>query len=236
MRPGKIYTLTNPVGNKIFYVGSTVTQLHDRLSLHVWDARNRPNSSSAAKYISKLTLKPIIETLESFDAISNDELRQHELFWVRQLRAWGFSLVNVSRPFDDNETSIRDINDDDLAFLKEKAKYTQIIRILYNVDISNVTLNNIIRRGRCIKSMYNKIQFLITKLKELDSSRLIVKSKALMVVLDETELNVIKNMMKEDIDKTAEMIGIHKNGLYKLLKSGTMRFDKYNNRKSILAN
>lgn len=226
MRPGKIYTLTNPVGNILFYVGSTRVELHRRLSVHVWGARNRP-LCSATRYISRLTLKPFIEELERFEAIDDDGLRMAELFWLRQLKSWGFPLVNDQRPFNDNEVTSKEIDKADLEFLKSKMKYMQLVREETGMTIQLSLLTNAIKVGRCHKVTFFKIHSIIEQLRKYDYSRLQIRGKAIMYLLTEDEKKNLKAIMNRGSKNINREYGLHRATLYRALNDGIIRQDKY---------
>lgn len=95
----KIYTLTNPLTNKIFYVGRTVLKLHFRLQAHIMD-RDLFNSKKNT-IIQDIILAgetPLIEELESFIVKSTEdemEVNNREEYWMNQFKEWGFSMSNV---------------------------------------------------------------------------------------------------------------------------------------------
>jgi predicted GIY-YIG superfamily endonuclease len=74
-----IYTLSNPVDNKIFYVGVTCDPLN-RFRQH--------------RKVFGFT--PIMEELEMLNKIStHGSVCNEESYWIDQLRVWGFDLTNV---------------------------------------------------------------------------------------------------------------------------------------------
>jgi hypothetical protein len=85
-----IYTLVNPVSNEVFYVGKCSTTLPSRLSVHI-TAKNKAAKLKA--YLDALKpLRPLIEPLEICDDADTPGC---ERYWVGQMLAWGFKLVNV---------------------------------------------------------------------------------------------------------------------------------------------
>lgn len=233
MKPGKVYTLTNPVGNIIFYVGSTSIPLSARLSRHIYNARNM-QSGSVGRYIGRLTLKPYIEAIECFDSISKKDLMASELFWIRQLKSWGFPLVNDGMPVEDRKPKMLKLSTDDVSFLVDKKNYVQIIRAQCDVDIPENTLSYVIKRGHCTDTVYKKIQLLLSKLKELDYSKLVVGHRIVKVILSESQVKKLHSMMAANPEKTLREIGICRDGMRESLKTHLMRYDKFFYCQSIL--
>lgn len=88
----KIYTLTDPRTNEIRYVGKTVQSLNYRLACHIYQTkRYRHHNSSWIKSLLKLNLRPIIEEL---DEVDESKWVETEIYWIAQLKAWGFKLNN----------------------------------------------------------------------------------------------------------------------------------------------
>lgn len=92
----KIYTLTNPVTNLVFYVGCTVAFLERRLHFHCYEYSNPLNARTPKKQIildlAKINRVPAIEEIDS--ATNSIEALAKERFWIYQLKSWGFPLTN----------------------------------------------------------------------------------------------------------------------------------------------
>jgi len=91
-----IYTLTDPRDNLVKYVGKTKSTLKKRLQSHESDARTRKVRNLNINWIKNLLdngLHPIIEELES---VSEFEWEQAEIFWINQIRVWGFQIKNMT--------------------------------------------------------------------------------------------------------------------------------------------
>lgn len=82
-----IYTLTNPVDGLVFYVGATTRPLKHRLSQHISGAKN-----AIIHRLNKAKIKPIIEELEVCEGYLAP--MHAERYWIHQMKAWGFKLVN----------------------------------------------------------------------------------------------------------------------------------------------
>lgn len=91
----KIYTLADPRTNEIRYVGLTCKTLASRRSSHLTDARNLSKKNHRTHWLRSLLkqqLKPVIELLD--EASSYDDLIKLEIYWISQLKAWNFRLIN----------------------------------------------------------------------------------------------------------------------------------------------
>lgn len=85
MEQGKIYTLTSPITNQVYYVGYTNNPLQERFRNHLsW---NKPTTV----YLKSIGLVPIMEVLETCDY---DASKTIEEYWIHQFKAWGFALEN----------------------------------------------------------------------------------------------------------------------------------------------
>jgi hypothetical protein len=182
-----------------------------------------------------LTLKPTIQEIESFDAISKNDLRACESYWIMQLKCWGFPLVNDDRAYNDCKKKMRKLTTEEVLFLANKKSYAQIIRTHYNIDIPENTLSYVIKRGHCTNSVYKKIQTLISKLKELDYSKLVAGQRIIKILLSDSQVEKIYNMMSSNQNNALREIGICKVGLREILRTHSMRFDKYLNKQSLLS-
>lgn len=78
-----IYSLSHPINGNIFYVGSTKNKLKVRAC--------KRYKCKTAQEIYSLGLIPIAEQIE---CCSQDVRRETEIFWIQQMKAWGFNLEN----------------------------------------------------------------------------------------------------------------------------------------------
>lgn len=98
----KIYTLTNPINNDIFYVGQTVLSLQERLYGHL----NQTGGSNRDKinYIKEILsqgLKPIIKEVETIHTkcyIDKASVNERENYWIKYYRSIGCVLFNIATP------------------------------------------------------------------------------------------------------------------------------------------
>lgn len=91
MRNSFIYTLTDPITNKIRYVGKT-DYLEKRLRSHLNNNKNRTHKERWITSLKDMGLSPIMEVID----IVNENWQYWEVFWISQIRSWGFDLVNAT--------------------------------------------------------------------------------------------------------------------------------------------
>lgn len=86
-----IYTLSDPITNKVKYIGKT-NNLNYRLNKHINESKNKRTHKE--KWINSLIskgLKPIIDVL---DIVNETEWSFYEIYWISQMKTWGFELTN----------------------------------------------------------------------------------------------------------------------------------------------
>ena len=89
-----IYTLADPLSKEIRYVGLTTRSLKERFYQHC-NAKSNSYKYNWIKKLKKKNLKPVIEILDTAENI--EELRELEIYWIEQLKHWGFKLVNLTQ-------------------------------------------------------------------------------------------------------------------------------------------
>ena len=92
-----IYTLSNPETNEVRYVGKTKNP-KDRLKRHLQRSyldkyEKNTHKSRWIKTLLKNNQLPIMEILDSGD---EENINQLEIYWISQMRQWGFDLTNLS--------------------------------------------------------------------------------------------------------------------------------------------
>ncbi len=89
-----IYTLTDPRNNKIRYVGKT-NDLKGRYRAHCSSdyRKANPHRRNWVNSMKMDGVKPIMELLEICDEFNWKEC---EVFWISQLKSWGFDLLNYT--------------------------------------------------------------------------------------------------------------------------------------------
>lgn len=82
----RIYTLTDPRTNQIFYVGASKTSDKSLESRHLsWGLGTRGQ-------LRQLKMRPIVETLD--EAATPEEAAILETYWIWQIKSWGFQIEN----------------------------------------------------------------------------------------------------------------------------------------------
>ena len=90
----RIYTLSDPISLDVRYVGLTTQPDGRRLYMHLYECEtgNPTHKNNWIKKLKRVGLKPIEETLDNADNL--DQLKQLEIYWISQFKAWGFNLTN----------------------------------------------------------------------------------------------------------------------------------------------
>lgn len=91
----RIYTLTNPENGLIFYVGRTTSALHQRLSKNHFKSKNCNCNPKFRDYLLEMDKKGLKPIIEEIDRTHYDNRRIVEEYWIQQIAAWGFELMNV---------------------------------------------------------------------------------------------------------------------------------------------
>jgi len=86
-----IYTLTDPITNQIRYVGKTIN-LKERYKNHL---RSNPGTH-CSNWIKSLRNKNLVPLIEVIDETDSEDWASLEQYWIAQIRAWGFNLVNLT--------------------------------------------------------------------------------------------------------------------------------------------
>lgn len=88
----RIYTLSHPETDYVFYVGRTTMRLDLRLSCH-W-TNNQRTTPKYESYMKKLRADRVIPIIREIDRCSYSDRTRLEEYWVQQFATWGFDLVN----------------------------------------------------------------------------------------------------------------------------------------------
>ena len=106
----KIYTLSssrNP--NEIRYVGKTKQTLKRRLQGHICCAKKAKAEGKVTNHTYnwinhelELGNTIIIEELDSMEFEENESWDWLEIYWIEQMKIWGFSLTNIRPGGEDN--------------------------------------------------------------------------------------------------------------------------------------
>ena len=87
-----IYALVSEIEpNNIKYVGVTRRNPKYRLNNHLYEAKHTPNKNNRTKWINSVNSK-IFQII--LDVIDEENCDFWEKYWISQVKAWGFDLVN----------------------------------------------------------------------------------------------------------------------------------------------
>lgn len=84
----RIYTLTDPRTNQVFYVGASCQSDTMIMGRHMVYAFNNPIKWE----LKKIGHKPVLGFLD--EATTIEQAAHLEEYWYHQLKAWGFPLTN----------------------------------------------------------------------------------------------------------------------------------------------
>jgi group I intron endonuclease len=87
-----IYTLSDPITNQIRYVGKT-QNLNERFRSHV---NAKKSNKHKVNWINKLKNNGFLPVIEVLDVVSRDSWELAEKYWIQQMKAWGFNLLNAT--------------------------------------------------------------------------------------------------------------------------------------------
>lgn len=87
-----IYTLSDPETFQIRYVGKT-NNLKRRYATHTTSFHSKSHVVNWIKSLKSRGLKPIMEVL---DEVDDNVWVIMEQYWIAQIKAWGFNLVNLT--------------------------------------------------------------------------------------------------------------------------------------------
>ena len=103
-----IYTLEDPITSEVRYVGKA-NNIQQRYKSHLNKARKHQiHKKNWIKSLKNKKLKPIVEVI---DIVPIEEWIFWETYWISQIKAWGFNLINYTNGGDGctfgNQTSFK---------------------------------------------------------------------------------------------------------------------------------
>lgn len=102
-----IYTLSDPITNKVKYIGKTKSSLKYRLSQHIRDSLNNGTNTHKKAWIRGLVIKELLPIIEELEIILNDDCWEHrEQYWIAQFKSWGFKLTNMTDGGNGNQNQV----------------------------------------------------------------------------------------------------------------------------------
>lgn len=90
-----IYTLKDPETNQIKYVGKT-NNLSKRFNRHISEYNLINENTLKSKWISALKTKGLLPIIEILDECNDDIVDDIEIYWISQMKSWGFRLTNMT--------------------------------------------------------------------------------------------------------------------------------------------
>lgn len=88
-----IYTISHPLTNEIVYVGCT-SDFDSRVRTHI---NSRNNNTNISIYINSLRNNWLLPKIEILEEVDETFVFESELYWIRQLKCWGFNLLNCNK-------------------------------------------------------------------------------------------------------------------------------------------
>ena len=91
-----IYTLSNPLTpNEIRYVGATSLSIEKRKEYHIRDAKYKKDKSfHNINWVRSLLKENLEPNIEFIDYCNENNWEEIEIYWISQMRTWGFDLTN----------------------------------------------------------------------------------------------------------------------------------------------
>lgn len=89
MNTTHIYTLAHPITGVVRYVGKA-NNLASRLRLHL----RKDEHTAKSRWIQSLRAKGLVPVLEVLDIVPQEEWQFWEMYWIAQMKAWGYQLYN----------------------------------------------------------------------------------------------------------------------------------------------
>jgi hypothetical protein len=87
-----IYTLSDPDTNEIRYVGKTIN-LNKRYSQHI-NLNNIKSNTHRDNWMVKVIRSGKLPIFDVLDEVNSDEWKYWEIYWISQIKTWGFNLTN----------------------------------------------------------------------------------------------------------------------------------------------
>lgn len=91
-----IYSLSDPRTSQARYIGKTITPLDKRLKKHL-SGCYLESPTHKNNWIKSLLSKGLKPTIEEIDVVGTEEWEFWEIYWIAQMKAWGFNLTNTTK-------------------------------------------------------------------------------------------------------------------------------------------
>lgn len=91
----KIYTLEDPTTGIVRYVGKTKLSLNERLQGHIDQAKEKGRRKNhRLAWITNILNSKLRPVIKELDTVLENEWQFWEVYWIAQIKSWGFNLVN----------------------------------------------------------------------------------------------------------------------------------------------
>jgi len=87
-----IYSLSDPITEQIRYIGKT-NNIKKRYNKHINESKKNTKSHKKA-WINSLINKSLFPTIQVIDIVLEKEWKFWEIYWINQMKSWGFKLTN----------------------------------------------------------------------------------------------------------------------------------------------
>ena len=102
----KIYSLSDPITGEIRYVGKTNQSLDRRLNAHISEVRRGYCRTHKINWIKSLMNNNLLPTIDILEIATKDNWKKLEIYWISQLKSWGFNLTNMTDGGDGNNNQM----------------------------------------------------------------------------------------------------------------------------------
>lgn len=99
----KIYTLNDPDTKEVRYVGKTSQSLKRRLAQHIRETYKVRNYKT--NWIKQILFKGKLPEIKLLDE-TNNNWQELEIYWIAQMKYWGFKLTNMTDGGDGNNNQV----------------------------------------------------------------------------------------------------------------------------------
>ena len=144
-----IYTLSDPCTNEIRYVGKT-KNIDNRYKRHLQKCylENYSKNTYKSNWIKSLIEKGYKPLIEILDYGNENNINELEIYWIYQLRSWGYKLTNLS---EGGEVGVNWKGRSHSILSKEKMKISHHVRSIIEYDLDGNQINEYISLSEASK-------------------------------------------------------------------------------------
>jgi group I intron endonuclease len=210
----KIYYIAHPNNpNTPVYVGKTKSSLKKRLAGHIMSSKK--GNWAMANWIRKIINQGIFPVIYELDSVPESDWSFWEIYWINQLKAWGFTLKNISEGGQDGGISTHSEE------TKQKLKKALTGRKLSKAHVENIRLARTgwalsqITKDKISIKLTGKVASNETKQRISESKKGVV-SKSKKQILETKSDNTTK--LWDSITEAARTLQIQRSNLIACLK------------------